>query len=82
MRLPNETHRSFAADPSLTGMEGASDSSVDTTPAGDPPDIDQYIDPGQVMGIEVYNSPAGVPGEYQTFDGAPACGVILIWSRR
>jgi hypothetical protein len=49
---------------------------------GDPPDIDQYIDPQRVMGIEVYNGVGGVPGQFQTFDQTAGCGVILIWSKR
>ena len=49
--------------------------------AGDPPDIDRYIDPAQVLGVEVYGA-GGAPPQYQAFDGAAACGVILIWSKR
>lgn len=78
-RLPNEVGRTFPADPTLS-VAPEMGSSITTTPPGDPPDIDRYIDPAQVLGIEVYGA-AGAPAEYQTFDGAAACGVILIWSR-
>lgn len=78
-RLPNEIGRSFPADPALTG-DAADGTSITTTPPGDPPDIDRYIDPAQVLGIEVYGA-AGAPAQYQTFDGAASCGVVLIWTR-
>ena len=49
--------------------------------AGGPPDIDQYIAPEQVMGIEVYGSEVGVPAQYHDFGSSGGCGVVLIWSK-
>ena len=48
---------------------------------GAPPDIDQYIAPAQVLGIEVYGSEAGVPPQYHDFGDSGGCGVVLIWSK-
>jgi hypothetical protein len=49
---------------------------------GNPPDIDQYIAPEQVMAIEVYGSAVGLPAQYQPFDqSSGGCGVVLIWSK-
>lgn len=49
---------------------------------GGPPDIDQYITPEQVLGIEVYGSAVGLPAQYQPFDqNSGGCGVVLIWSK-
>ncbi|UCC73868.1 MAG: carboxypeptidase-like regulatory domain-containing protein [Gemmatimonadota bacterium] len=42
--------------------------------------IDDFVDPNDVEGIEVYKGAATVPGE---FGGADAtCGVIAVWTRR
>lgn len=40
--------------------------------------IDQLIQPTQVMGVEVYTGLGGIPPQYQS----NGCGVILIWSQR
>ena len=58
-----------------------SDSGTASMSQGDPPDIDQYIAPAQVMGIEVYGSEAGVPPQYHDFGDSGGCGVVLIWSK-
>ena len=79
-RLPNETQRTFDADATVTG-DAAIPQPTPPPTIGDPPDIDQYIAPEQVMGIEVYNGAVGVPPQYQTFDETSGCGVILIWSK-
>lgn len=43
-------------------------------------EIDEVTDPTAVAGIEVYNSPAGVPVEF-TDPITSMCGVILVWTR-
>ena len=43
-----------------------------------PPDIDSYIQPTQIMGIEVYTGLGEAPANYDS----NSCGVILIWSKR
>ena len=43
-----------------------------------PPDIDEFITPREIAGIEVY-SRSNAPVEYQLLNGT--CGVILIWAR-
>lgn len=43
-----------------------------------PPDIDSYIQPTQIMGIEVYTGLGEAPVNYDS----NSCGVILIWSKR
>lgn len=43
-----------------------------------PPDIDSYIQPTQIMGIEVYTGLGEAPVNYES----NACGVILIWTKR
>jgi hypothetical protein len=45
---------------------------------GGPAWIDQLIQPEQIAGIEVYNSTASIPVQYNLFS---ACGVIVIWTR-
>lgn len=45
---------------------------------GNPPDIDAYVQPTQIMGIEVYTGLGFTPPQYQS----NGCGVILIWSKR
>lgn len=45
-----------------------------------PMPIDQLVNPSDIVGVEVYRSPAEVPPQ---FGGAQsACGVIVIWTRR
>jgi hypothetical protein len=39
-------------------------------------DLDMIVRPEQILGIEVYNGPAGAPMEY----GVGGCGSILIWT--
>lgn len=41
-------------------------------------DIDQFVQPSQVAGIEVYTGIAGAPMQYQS----NGCGAILIWTKR
>jgi len=80
VRLPNEINRTFPTDPVMTA-DPDMPAQIPADSAGDPPDIDRYIDPAQVLGVEVYGA-GGAPPQYQAFDGAAACGVILIWSKR
>jgi hypothetical protein len=42
-----------------------------------PPDIDAYVQPDQIMGIEVYAGLGGIPPQY----ASNGCGVILIWTK-
>lgn len=49
-----------------------------TLSATTPPDIDAYVQPDQIMGIEVYAGLGGIPPQYES----NSCGVILIWTRR
>jgi hypothetical protein len=42
--------------------------------------LSEIVTPEEVEAIEVYDSPAGVPVEYG--GNEPACGVVLIWTRR
>ena len=49
-----------------------------TIGASTPPDIDAYVQPDQIMGIEVYAGLGGIPPQYSS----NACGVILIWTKR
>lgn len=46
--------------------------------SGSPPDIDAYIQPTQIMGIEVYTGLGEAPPQYQS----NGCGTVLIWSKR
>lgn len=39
--------------------------------------LDELVAPGDVAGIEVYNSFAGIPSRY--FDRSATCGTILVW---
>jgi hypothetical protein len=41
--------------------------------------LDEVAPPGDVAGIEVYNSFAGIPSRY--FDRSATCGTILVWLR-
>jgi hypothetical protein len=42
--------------------------------------IDDWVLPGEVEAVEVYDSPASLPAE---FGGSRAgCGVVVIWTRR
>ena len=43
-------------------------------------ELDEVTDPDAVAGLEVYNSPAGVPIEF-TDPVSSSCGVILVWTR-
>jgi hypothetical protein len=40
--------------------------------------LDHLPDAGEIFGMEVYNSPTGVPPEYH---GAAACGIVFIWTK-
>lgn len=40
---------------------------------------DDFVDPSEVEGVEIYTSPAETPPEYESING---CGAILIWTRR
>ena len=40
--------------------------------------LDQLIHPDDIAGVEVYNSPASMPIQYNLHGG---CGVIVIWTR-
>lgn len=44
-------------------------------------EIDEVIGPGEIAGIEIYPSMAGVPSRYMDRENR-ACGVVLIWSRQ
>jgi hypothetical protein len=41
--------------------------------------LDQLIHPDDIAGIEIYNSPASIPVQYNLFS---ACGVIVLWTRQ
>jgi hypothetical protein len=41
--------------------------------------IDDYVQPEMIAGVEIYNSAAQVPVQYNLFN---ACGVIVIWTRQ
>lgn len=45
-----------------------------------PANIDNFIDPETVAGIEIYPSAIGVPIQFAGVDAS--CGVIMIWTRR
>jgi hypothetical protein len=47
-------------------------------PRGTPPDINAFVQPSDIMGIEVYTGLGEAPPQYSS----NACGVILIWTRR
>lgn len=49
-----------------------------TVGASAPPDIDAWVRPDQIMGIEVYAGLGGIPPQYQS----NGCGLILIWTKR
>jgi hypothetical protein len=40
--------------------------------------LDQLVDPEEVEGVEVYNSPTGTPVQYNLNAG---CGVLVFWTR-
>lgn len=42
--------------------------------------IDQFVRGGSIAAVEVYESPAQVPGEFPPVDN-PYCGVIVIWTQ-
>jgi hypothetical protein len=44
-------------------------------------EIDNMVRPQEVAGVEVYNSPAGVPPQYGGLAGGD-CGVVLVWTKR
>ena len=41
-------------------------------------DIDQWVSPEDVAGMEVYTGPAQVPVEFSTVGSE--CGVVVIWT--
>jgi hypothetical protein len=43
-------------------------------------DLDGFIQPGDVDGIEVYRGPSEVPGQWMAYRSA--CGLIAIWTKR
>ena len=43
-------------------------------------DIDEVL-PGDVEAVELYSGAAGVPPQYNRFNGTSICGTILIWTR-
>ncbi len=43
-------------------------------------DLDQVVNPGDVMGIEVYTRASNLPAVFSA-QGAAACGVIAVWTR-
>ena len=43
-------------------------------------DIDEVL-PGDVEGVELYAGAAGVPPQFNRFNGTSICGTILIWTR-
>jgi hypothetical protein len=43
-------------------------------------DIDEVL-PGDVEGVELYAGSAGVPPQFNRFNGTTICGTILIWTR-
>lgn len=45
---------------------------------GTPPDINAFVQPSDIMGIEVYSGLGEAPPQYSS----NACAVILIWTRR
>ena len=52
---------------------------VDGLPVSDGAnDLDSFVRPGEIGGVEVYNSAIGVPVQY----GANSCGAVLIWTKR
>ena len=46
----------------------------------EPAQIDHFVSPAAVAGVEVYKSSAGLPVQYTGTD--TSCGVILIWTNR
>jgi hypothetical protein len=69
---PEECHPAVWIDGQMI-HQGAS-SPINDGPAF----LDEYIQPDQIAGIEVYSSSASVPVQYNLYAG---CGVIVIWSR-
>jgi hypothetical protein len=45
---------------------------------GGPAFLDNLIQPDQIAGMEIYNSAASMPVQYNLYGG---CGVIVIWTR-
>jgi outer membrane cobalamin receptor len=44
-------------------------------------EVDNLVRPGEVDGVEVYTSSAGVPPQYAGVGGS-SCGAVLIWTKR
>ena len=44
------------------------------------PDIDQIVNGGAVMAVEIYPSSANAPAELIPFGGNGSCGIIAIWT--
>jgi outer membrane cobalamin receptor len=42
-------------------------------------DIDSFVRPSEVSGIEVYSGMGGAPVEYGNMNG---CGMVLVWTKR
>lgn len=70
--LPGECHPAVWIDGQLIHKGAAS-----PIPDG-PAFLDDYVQPEMIAGIEIYNSGAKVPLQYNLFS---ACGVIVIWTR-
>ena len=43
-------------------------------------DVDQVVDGGSIMAIEVYPSTANAPAELQSLGGRGSCGIVAIWT--
>ena len=42
--------------------------------------IDQFVNPVDIEGIEVYNGPSNIPAEFMR-EGRGGCGAVVIWTR-
>ncbi len=42
-------------------------------------DIDRYVNPVHIEGVEVYDGPAGLPAQFNK--GNAPCGALVIWTR-
>jgi hypothetical protein len=46
---------------------------------GEPAYIDNFVDPQDLEGVEIYHGLSQMPGEFHDLSG---CGVVLLWTRR
>jgi Carboxypeptidase regulatory-like domain/TonB-dependent Receptor Plug Domain len=76
---PNGGNNHYSLSITRSGQNCPPKILLDGSPVNDD-DLDGFVQPGDVDGIEIYRGPSEVPGQWMAYRSA--CGLIAIWTKR